>query len=100
MKTKTIDGKEYIEYDRAKAENRRAIFNVAFLILLSLAILALFFAIITIVKNNEMLNQQPIDYVMEKYDFAICTCTDKSGQVFGSGYTPIFITEIIEEVGD
>lgn len=91
MKTKTIDGKEYIEYDRAKVENRKAIINAAFLILLFVAILALFFAILTIVKNKEMLNQQPIDYVMEKYDFETCTCFDKTGKVFGSGYTPITI---------
>ncbi len=99
MKTKTIDGKEYVEYDRAKAESRKAMMNAFFLVLLAIAIIAMLIAISTVIKNKDMLREQPIDYVMEKYDFETCTCYDKSGQIFGSGYTPITFNYSLEVEG-
>ena len=96
MKTKTIDGKMYVEHDVAKALKRETIVNSIFLILMFLAIIGLFMAIITITKNKDMLMSEPIDYVMDKYDFVSCSCTDAEGQVFQSGFKVIEVTGVIE----
>lgn len=96
METKEIDGKEYIEYDKHKVLRNKTIMNFAFLILLFLAVIALFMAITTIIQNKEMLQSQPIDYVMEKYDFVTCSCTDAEGEVFQSGFNLIEVTEVEE----
>ncbi len=85
METKTIDGKEYVEYNSYKVERRKAILNGIFLILLAASILALFMASTTVIKNKEMLISQPIDYVRDKYDFTSCSCTDDKGEIFYSG---------------
>lgn len=96
MKIKTIDGKKYIEYNEHKALRNKTIMNSIFLILLFVAILALFMAITTIIKNKEMLQEQPIDYIMDKYDFTSCSCTNAEGEVFQSGFNLVEIGEVIK----
>ena len=77
-----------------KTKNMTAM-NFLFLILLFLAIIGLFIAIITILDNKEMLSKQPIDYVMEKYDFVSCSCTNAEGELFQSGYQVIEVEEVM-----
>lgn len=89
MKIKIIDGKKYIEYDENKVLRNRTIINSIFLVLLFLSIMALFMTIGTIIKNKEMLQSQPIDYVMDQYDFVSCSCTDADGKMFQSGFNNI-----------
>ena len=96
MKTKTINGKKYIEYNEHKALRNKTIMNSIFLILLFLAILALFMAITTVIKNKEMLQSQPVDYIMDKYDFVSCACANAEGELFQSGFNLIEVPEAIE----
>ncbi len=96
MKTKTISGKVYVEYNDYKKLKNKTIINITFLILLSVAIVLLFMAITTIVNNKELVSQQPIDYVMDKYGFITCNCIDTTGQIFTQGS---IITEVPEVIG-
>lgn len=96
---KIIDGIEYIEYDKYKSERKSTIINIVFLILLAIAIILLFITITTVIKNKEMLMEQPIDYVMEKYDFTSCSCTNAEGQLFRSGFNLIEVIEVKEVIG-
>ena len=94
MKTKIIDGKKYIEYDAHKALRNNTIKNTVFLFLLSLAIITLIMAIATIVQNKEMLQSQPIDYIMDKYNFVSCSCTDAEGKSYRSSFNVIEVKEV------
>lgn len=94
MNIKEIDGKKYIEYDEQKALRNKTVMNSIFLMLLFLAIIALFMAITTIVKNKEMLQEQPIDYIIDKYNFVSCSCTNAEGELFQSGFNPIELKEV------
>lgn len=91
-----IDNKKYIEYNEHKVLRNKTIISSIFLILLSLAIIALFIAIMTVIKNKEMLQEQPIDYVMDKYNFVSCSCTNIEGEVFQSGINFIEVAEVME----
>ena len=96
MNIKKIEGKQYIEYDEHKSLRNRTIINSIFLVLMFLAIIGLFMAIITIIKNKEMLQEQPIDYVMDKHGFTSCSCVNTEGEVFQSGFNMIEVPEVIE----
>ena len=95
MKTKIIDGKTYIEYNEHKALRNNTIRNSVFLFLLALAIIALLITVSTVVKNKEMLLEQPIDYIMDKYNFISCSCTDAEGKRYQSGFNIIEVEEVI-----
>ena len=96
MKTKIIDGKTYVEIDEHKELRNQANRNLLFLVLMSIAIVLLFFAIGTVLKNKELVSQQPIDYVMDNYGFVSCSCTDELGEVFQQG---VRITEVPGVIG-
>ncbi len=96
MKTKIIDGKTYVEIDEHKALRNRTNMNLLFLVLLFISVVLLFFAIGTVLKNKELVSQQPIDYVMDKYGFVSCSCTDELGEVFQQG---VRVTEVPEVIG-
>ena len=96
MNLKEINGKRYIEYDEHRALRNKTIINSIFLILLFLAILGLFMAITTVVKNKEMLQEQPIDYVMDKYGFTSCSCANAEGEVFQFGFNLIEVVEVLD----
>lgn len=96
MKTKTIDGKMYVEYNAAKALKTETLINTLFLVFLFIAIIGLFMAILTVTKNKDMLMSEPINYVMEKYDFVSCSCVNKEGVVFQEGIEIIEVPEVIE----
>ncbi len=95
MKTRIIDGKTYIEYDEHKALRNNTIRNTIFLFLLALSIIALIMAIATVVQNKEMLMKQPVDYIMDKYNFVSCSCTDNEGNSYQSGINIIEVKEVI-----
>lgn len=82
MKAKIINGKKYIEYNEHKALRNKTIINSIFLILMFVAIIFLFVAIKTIIQNKEMLQKEPLDYVMDKYNLASCSCWDKEGRLW------------------
>ncbi len=92
---KIINGKKYIEYNEHKISRNKTIINSIFLVLMFMAVIGLFIAIKVVIDNREMLQSQPIDYVMEKYDFVSCSCTNKEGEVFQSGFNVIEVTEVI-----
>ncbi len=97
MDIRKIDGKTYIEYDEGKALRNKTIINSIFLILLFSAIIGLLMAVTTIIQNKEMLKSQPIDYVMEKYDFVSCSCINNQGESFHSGFNLIEVSEVVEK---
>ncbi len=82
METKTIDGKEYIEYHKHKVLRNKTIINSIFLGLLFFALLLMVIAIKTIIENKEMLENQPIDYLIQQYDLASCSCYNSDGSLF------------------
>ena len=82
MRTKTIDGKTYIEYNEHKTLRNKTIINSIFLILMFAAIIFLFIAIKTIITNKEMLQKEPLDYVMDKYNLVSCSCLDEEGRLW------------------
>ncbi len=84
MNTKTIQGKKYVEYDEHKALRVKTIQNTLFLILLFAAIVLLFGAITTIIDNKEMLQNEPLSFVMEQYGFSSCSCFDQEGKLWTS----------------
>lgn len=85
MNLKKIDGKEYIEYNKHKALRNRNIINSIFLILLFFALVFMVIAIKTIIENKEMIQSQPIDYLIQQYDFVSCSCYDSDGNLFVQG---------------
>ena len=48
-----------------------------------------------VVKNKEMLMEQPIDYIIDKYNFIACTCFDAEGKRYDSGFNVIEVEEVI-----
>ena len=82
MNIKKIDGKEYIEYNKHKALRNRTIINSIFLILLFFALVFMVIAIKTIIENKEMLQNYPIDFLIQQYDFVSCSCVDGDGNLF------------------
>ena len=95
MKTKIIDGKTYIEFNEHKALRNNTIKNAVFLFLLALSIIALLMTIGVVVKNKEMLMEQPIDYIMDKYNFVSCSCFDSEGEIYQSGFNVIEVEEVV-----
>ena len=82
---KVIDGKKYIEYNEQKVLRNRTIINSIFLILLFVALVFMFIAIQTIIKNKEMLQNEPLSYVMYRYNMVACGCLDSEGEEWYSG---------------
>lgn len=89
MEIKEIDGKKFIEYDEHKRQRKRMIISVLFLIIITLAIVALANATITLVKNKDIIQSDPLRYGMEVHGFVSCQCFDDEGQDWyseGSGF--------------
>lgn len=79
------EGKRYIEFDQAKYYKRRTIINILFLILLMFAIIGLVSGIVTLLKNKELLKNEPLTYVMERYNMKTCGCIGNDGVEWYSG---------------
>jgi hypothetical protein len=59
-------------------KERSVIMQALFLILLLLAIVALIYATITVIRYKEMLSN-PLGYNLEKFGLDYCVCVDNSG---------------------
>ncbi len=92
MEIKEIDGKKFIEYDQMKAQRRRLIMSIAFLILLAIVVVVMLLAIATLIKNKDIIASDPLRYGMDVHGFNSCQCTDDQGQIWQS-YETGFINE-------
>lgn len=69
-----------------KPVKKRSGLHLAFLILLGIAIFAIIFAIVTLLKNIEVIQTDPVSYAINKTSLVSCSCIDESGQtVFFGG---------------
>ena len=66
-------------------EDLRVAMNLVFLVLLFIVVIALVSAIFTIVKYRDMLTQEPLSYVMNRYNMKACSCIDMEDEVWYSG---------------
>lgn len=72
--------------DQEIKKPKRTIIHVVFLVLLAIAIFAIIFAVVTLLKNIEEIKIDPINYAINKTSLESCTCVDQSGQtVFFGG---------------
>lgn len=79
-----IEGKKYVTYEEYRKSKVRTAVQFGFLILLFIAILALVLTIITIVKYQDLVFENPVNYVMDRYDYLSCSCMDRDGNVINS----------------
>lgn len=84
MEIKEIDGKKYIEFDVDKHRKRKLMISVIFLILILVAIVTLINTTITLVKNKDIIQSDPLRYGMEVHGFSSCQCTDVEGRLWES----------------
>ena len=70
----------------SQTKNRSKL-HLAFLILLAVALFSILFAIVTLLKNIEVIKTDPINYAINKTSLESCSCIDESGQLvfFGGG---------------
>ena len=73
------DGKTYIEFDVAKQLKYQKLKDIIILILISLAVTALVTAIISVVKNADIINKDALIIGMDKHGFVSCQCVDEKG---------------------
>ena len=73
-----------MEYNDSKI-TRKEIIQIVFNILLALAIGALIFTTITIVKNAEEIKTDPIDYAIRNSNIESCVCFNSEGQTHNYG---------------
>ena len=84
-KSVIVEGKKYILINESRREIIWMVIKTIFLILLVITIVALISAIATIVKHKDMLSNEPLTYVMERYNLESCSCIDDEGEVWNSG---------------
>ncbi len=68
------------------------IISVLFLIVIAIAIIALISTTVTLVKNKEIIQKDPLRYGMDVHGFVSCQCFDEQGQDWyseGSGFINI-----------
>lgn len=56
--------------------------QIAFLVLLGLAIFSILTAVFILYKNLDDLRAEPIEYGMNKYDLSTCSCSSPEGPRF------------------
>lgn len=79
---KEFEGEKYIRYDQDRTIKKRTMMNAIFLILLSLAIIGLFITIKVMLDNKELLQAQPVYYVLKKNNFLSCQCIDDNDNLY------------------
>ena len=84
MEIREIDGKKFIEYNEHKKQKRKMIISILFLVMIAFAIIALMTATITLVKNKDIIQSDPLRYGMEVHGFVSCQCSDEEGRVWYS----------------
>jgi aspartate carbamoyltransferase regulatory subunit len=80
MEIREIDGRKYIEFNEDKHRKKRLLISIIFLILLTVAIIALISVTVTLVKNKEVIQKDPLRYGMDVHGFVSCQCTDQEGK--------------------
>lgn len=87
-----VDGVTYITYDVEKQIRYQKIKDILILILIAGSIIALVMAIMTLVKNKDIINKDALVIGMEKHGFESCQCTDDEGlEWYSNG--PGFVTK-------
>jgi len=66
-------------------EKTRTIIDVVMLCLLAAAIIGLFSAVYTVWVNRDMLRDEPLTYVMNRYNMISCICLDQNNEEWFSG---------------
>lgn len=61
--------------DKIKKDRIKNFINVGIILAMIIASVMLLFAIITLVKNKEIIQEDPITYVMSEMGFTSCSCT-------------------------
>ncbi len=79
MQIKEIDGKKYVLYEQDKENKKKMINSTIFLVLMVVAIVALLYATTTLIKNKDLIGQDPITYGMKAHGFISCQCFDETG---------------------
>lgn len=86
MEIKEIDGKQFVEYDKLKAERKRMYIQIGFLITIIIVCAVILFAVKTILTEAKIIGKDPISYGMELHDFISCQCFDsKSVEWYSEG---------------
>lgn len=80
MEIREIDGKQFIKFDEYKAIRFRRNLSILFLFLLIIAIIVLINAISVLLKNKDIIQQDPLIYGMKVHNFSSCQCFDFEGK--------------------
>ena len=80
MEIKEIDGKKFIEYNEHRAQRRRLIIAILFLIVIAGAIIALINTTKTLLENKDIIQKDPLRFGMDVHGFVSCQCQDAEGQ--------------------
>lgn len=56
--------------------------QIMYLILTALAVISIIFATVSLIKNAEMIKEDPINYAIEKNKYASCICYDEQGRSY------------------
>ncbi len=87
MQIKEIEGKKFVEYNEYKEIRRRKIISIVLLILIAFAIIVMLFTIITLIKNKNIIQSDPLIYGMDVHGFVSCQCIDEQGRDWRSNGT-------------
>jgi len=80
MEIKEIDGKKFIEFKEHEHKRKQLILSTFFLLLLVVAIVAMTIAVFTLLKNKDIIQQDPLRYGMDVHGFTSCQCFDEQGR--------------------
>ncbi len=103
MEVKQIQGKTYIEYDEHKEKNKKMIIQVLFLIFLAIAITAMISTTVILIKNKDIIKQDPLRYGMEVHGFESCQCLDYQGIQWyseGPGFANKKFTDVLPKINE
>lgn len=86
MEIKEIDGKQFIEYDKHKAQKKKMIIQVAFIVAIIISSAVIIFAVKSILDTKDMIGRDPLSYGMDQHGFISCQCFDsKSVEWYSNG---------------
>ncbi len=80
MEIKEIDGKKFIEFEQHKLQRKKLIISIIFLVLILIATIALVNATMILIKNRDIIGQDPLRYGMDLHNFTSCQCLDVDGK--------------------
>ena len=86
MEIREIDGKKFVEYDKQKAEKKRMLIQVAFIVAIIISCAVIIFAVKGILDATDLIGKDPLSYGMVQHDFISCQCFDsKSVEWYSNG---------------